>query len=165
MGVDGDDAELIEAYPRLVGLVALYVGDVHIAEDLAQEALVRLHLHPDRSSIVDVRAWLATVALNLARSWWRRRAAELRANSRSRRVDDGVGPDPADVLAVREAVLALPPRQRAVVVLRFYGGLSVAQVAAGLGMPEGTVKSATHHAIDRLRRTLGADVPEELSRA
>lgn len=157
-------------HPRLVGLVALYVGDRHVAEDIAQEALIRLHLHRDRVATESVHAWLATVAMNLARSWWRRRYAELRANRKvgaptAVSADDGA--DPADVLAVRDAVLALPPRLRAVVVLRYYAGLSVAQTAEGLGWPEGTVKSATHDAVARLRRAISDDVtmPQELSRA
>jgi DNA-directed RNA polymerase specialized sigma24 family protein len=53
------------------------------------------------------------------------------------------GPEPSDVVAVRSAVVALLPRQRAALVLRYYGGLSLAETAETLGCAEGTVKSLT----------------------
>lgn len=154
-------------HPRLVGLVALYVGDQHVAEDIAQEALVRLHLHWERVGGLDsLHAWLSTVAINLARSWWRRRYAELRANTKvAARADEPPGAEAADVLVVRQAVRALPPRQRAVVVLRFYAGLSVDETATALRCRPGTVKSLTHHAIERLRRDVDAEIVQELARA
>ena len=101
-------------------------------------------------------AWLSTVGLNLARSWWRRRYAEQRANRRMAAGgrDDAPGAEPSDVLAVRSAVAGLPERQRAALVLRYYGGLSLAETAEALGCAEGTVKSLTHKAIVRLRQSL-----------
>lgn len=151
-------------YPRLVGMLALYVGDRHRAEDLAQEALIRLHQRWGQSAPLDSpRAWLSTVALNLARSWWRRHYAELRANDRTAQLAAAVQElEPADVLAVRAAVVALPSRQRGAVVLRYYAGLSVAETATALRCREGTVKSLTHHAIQQLRQTLAVDDLEEL---
>ncbi len=59
--------------------------------------------------------------------------------------------DPADGVAIRAAVAALPERQRATIVARFYLGLSVAETAEHLGCAEGTVKAATSQALDRLR--------------
>jgi RNA polymerase sigma-70 factor (ECF subfamily) len=146
-------------------MLALFLGEQHVAEDLAQEALIRLHQRWESSGRPDSpRAWLSTVALNLARSWWRRRYAEVRANRRVQApVTTALGPDPADVLAVRTAVVALPERQRAAVVLRFYAGLSVAEAAAALRCREGTVKSLTHHAIHQLRRSLAVEDLEELA--
>lgn len=169
MGLDRVDQELTELceaeYPRLVGMLALFVGDVHRAEDLAQETLVRLHQRWGQAQRLDnPRAWLSTVALNLARSWWRRHYAEQRANSRTERGNVTTSaPETADVLAVRQAVAALPERQRGAVVLRFYAGLSVAETATALRCREGTVKSLTHHAIQTLRRTLAVDLLEELA--
>jgi RNA polymerase sigma factor (sigma-70 family) len=151
-------------YPRLVRMLALYTGDQHRAEDIAQESLIRLHQRWDSiSEIVSIRAWLSTVALNLARSWWRRQFAESRANAKdsSARQYVVIEPDQADALTVRSAVSALPDRQRAAVVLRFYAGLSVAETAAALRCREGTVKSLTHQAISNLRVRLAIDTFEE----
>jgi RNA polymerase sigma-70 factor (sigma-E family) len=144
-------------HARLVGLLALYVGDRAIAEDLAQETLVRLHQHwPRVRSMASPRAWVSTVALNLARSWWRRRYAEQRANRRHQagRSTYVVEPEPAGVLSVRTAVAALPPRQRAALVLRYYAELSVAETAEAIGCAPGTVKSLTYSAINALRIAL-----------
>jgi RNA polymerase sigma-70 factor (sigma-E family) len=140
-------------YPRLVGLLALYVGSRPTAEDLAQEALVRLYRHwPEVQTMTSPHAWLCGVGLNLSRSWWRRRYAERRALGRydAGRPTSAVE-EPADVLAVRAAVAQLPPRQRAALVLRYYGGLSVTETAAHMGCAPGTVKSLTNRAITTLR--------------
>lgn len=142
-----------ELYPRLVGMLTLYLGDRHLAEDLAQETLIRLHEHwPKVRHHPSPTAWASRVAINLAKSWWRRREAERRANRRTSDQPDRHQPDQADELAVVQAVGALPRRQRAVVVLRFYQGLSVCETAAAMSCPEGTVKSLTSQAVAALRR-------------
>ena len=165
MGDVEDDRTLADLcrdeHPRLVGLLALYVGSRPVAEDLAQEALIRLHQHwPRVRTMASPRSWLYGVALNLARSWWRRRYAEHRANRRHGQPEATTLPEPADVLAVRGAVAVLPPRQRAALVLRYYGGLSVAETAEQLACAEGTVKSLTHKAMTTLRRSLAVDREE-----
>jgi DNA-directed RNA polymerase specialized sigma24 family protein len=66
----------------------------------------------------------------------------------------------ADAVALREAVVSFPSRQRAALVLRYYGGLSVAETAENLGCAEGTVKSLTSRAIDGLRDRLDIDVSD-----
>jgi RNA polymerase sigma-70 factor (sigma-E family) len=164
-------------HPRLVGLLALYVGDRPVAEDLAQEAFVRLHQHWPRVRAMDSPGgWLTTVAMNLARSWWRRHFAHQRAQRRLASQPEGAAwaAEPADVLTVRAAVAALPERQRAALVLRYYAGLSVAETARQLHCAEGTVKSLTHNAIAALRGQLAVDElaepetqaePEELRNA
>ena len=160
--VDPALAELCRReHVRLVGLLALYVGDRGIAEDLAQETLVRLHQHWSRvQDMASPRAWISSVGLNLARSWLRRHYAEQRANRKvGFRPTEGLDPEPADVLAVRAAVAALPGRQRAALVLRYYGGLSVEETAEALGCSTGTVKSHTHRAISALRAKF--DLSEE----
>jgi DNA-directed RNA polymerase specialized sigma24 family protein len=108
------------------------------------------------------QAWLSTVGINLARSWWRRRFALQRAQRRlgpRPEFDDSAG-EPADVLAIRTAVATLPHRQRAALVLRYYAGLSIAETARQLHCAEGTVKSLTHRALATLRVTF--DVDDEL---
>jgi RNA polymerase sigma-70 factor (sigma-E family) len=161
------DPALAELYGRehvrLVGLLALYTGDRAVGEDLAQEAFLRLHQQwPRVQDMASPHAWLSSVGINLARSWWRRRYAEQRAHRRLGPARaDTPNPEPSDVVAVRSAVAALPPRQRAALVLRYYGGLSLAETAETLGCAEGTVKSLTHKAIAALRTTLDIHEPWE----
>ena len=140
---------------RLTGSLTLYLGDRLAAEELAQETLVRVVERWSTVSTMDAaEAWTYRVAFNLARSRFRRRAAERRAQARW--AERGAAPaselpDVASALAVRAAVLALPERQRAVLVARFYADLSVAQTAAALGIAPGTVKAHTHRAVQALR--------------
>ncbi|MBA2280892.1 MAG: sigma-70 family RNA polymerase sigma factor [Acidimicrobiia bacterium] len=158
--------------PRLVGSLALYLGDAGVAEELAQEALVRVWERWDRVALMErPDAWLHRTALNLARSWFQRRAAERRAHQRAGApAESSLLPDTPAAVAVRAAVAGLAPRQRAAVVARFYAGLDVAGAAVALGCSEGTVKALTHQAITRLRAAgLGhadeTDEPEEALRA
>jgi RNA polymerase sigma factor (sigma-70 family) len=141
-----------EQLPRLIGLLALHVGDRLVAEELAQETLVRVcEKWPQVRQMRDPAAWASRVALNVAGSFWRRRYAEWRANAR--RVDESVhhDRDVAETVAVREAVASLPSRQRAALLLRFYADLPVVEVAAHLGCAEGTVRSLTSQALAALR--------------
>jgi RNA polymerase sigma-70 factor, ECF subfamily len=164
-----DDGELAafcrRVFPVLVGGLTLHCGDSGVAEEMAQEALVRVW---ERWSTVgqaaSAEAWTWRVALNLATSTFRRRGAERRAYSRlGLRGDLGATPpDQADRLAVRAAVAALPERQRSVLVLRFYADLAVAEAAGVLGCAEGTVKSLTHKAVAALRTQLGDETVMEV---
>lgn len=143
-------------FPRLVGTLTLYLGGSDAAEELAQEALVRAFQRWKRVSRLDnPGGWVNHVAINLANSHWRRTAAERRARTRlaeeqsdSRETDDLVA-----VLAVRSAVARLPRRERTVVVLRHFVGLSVAEVAELLHCPEGTIKRLTHNGIQALKES------------
>ena len=153
------DAELAafcrRDYPRLVGMIGLYCGDRDLAEDIAQEALARLCNHwTDLPSEADAERWLTRVAMNLAKS-------SLRTKATRRRIIDHFGPtlaptavqtEPATALAVRAAVARLPERQRRVIILRYFCDLAVADVAAVMECPEGTVKSLTSLAVAGLRR-------------
>lgn len=140
--------------PRLVGMLSLYLGDQGVAEELAQETLARVWTNWPKVSQLDAPAgWAHRVALNLANSVFRRRAAERRARERLI-VDHNpvhLDPDGAEAVGLRRAVAALPPRQRSVVVLRFYADLSVDEVARSMACAPGTVKSLTHKAVAALR--------------
>ena len=138
------------------------------AEELAQETLARVWLRWSRVRELDeplALAWTYRVAINLTNSWLRRRMAERRARARlaARATDAPVDPDPADAVAVRRAVAALPRRQRTALVLRYYADLPVAEVAALMGCAPGTVKSLTSKALAALRRVEGLQVTEEVT--
>ena len=139
---------------RLVGAMVLSAGDHAIGEELAQEALIRTWQRwPKVGVLHSPEDWLFRVAFNLANSWHRRRAAEWRANRRSAS-GERAWSDDADresVAVVRSAVGSLPPRQRSVIVARFYLGHDVASTAVLLGCAEGTVKATTHQALANLR--------------
>ena len=135
-------------------------GDRHRAEDLVQETLLRAWRHPEaldprRGS---ARAWLFTTVRNLAIDAWRRRGARVGE------VYTGEVPEPPQVVdetdraveawTVAEALARLSPAHRDVLIECFYEGRSVAEAAARLGVPAGTVKSRTHYALRSLRLVL-----------
>jgi RNA polymerase sigma-70 factor (ECF subfamily) len=98
-------------------------------------------------------AWVAAVALNQTRSGWRRAMAERRA--RRRITESGPAAEPsADHVDVARALEGLPRRQREVAVLRYLLEMSTAEVAATLGIGEGTVKSSLARARAHLVDTL-----------
>lgn len=133
---------------RLLRSAYLLTGDLHRAEDLVQEALVKVALRWDRLRDGNPTAYARTVIVRDNISWWRRRR-ELPAETR----DDlaAVSTDPEAALVVRRALARLTPKQRAVVVLRHLDDLSVEDAAAVLGVSVGTVKSQNAAALARLR--------------
>ena len=144
-------AEFCQAqHQRLVGLLSLQVGDRHVAEELAQDVLIKVCEH--WPSLEDPTAWMHRVAINHANSWFRRRGAERRANARHHNQQvSPASPDRADAVAVREAVAQLPRRQRTALVYRYYAGFSIRETSEAMSCAEGTVKALTHQAIASLR--------------
>jgi RNA polymerase sigma-70 factor (sigma-E family) len=161
------DAEELERfcraeYPRLVGSLTLYTGNPELAPDLAQEALARACR--DWKVVVAHRspgAWVHRVAMNLAKSSFRRRVLERRVierlASRRRDADDA---DSSRALEVRSFVAGLPERQRMALVLRYWADFTVADTAEAMGCAEGTVKAHTHQAIAALRK-IAIDADDE----
>jgi RNA polymerase sigma factor (sigma-70 family) len=144
-----------ELRPRLVGSLVLFCGDRSLGEELAQEAIVRALERWDRVRYLACpEAWVFRVGFNLARSSRQRRIAEQRATQRLAARGEGHTPlpDTPTAVTVRSAVEGLPPRQRAVIIARFYAGMDIKTTAATLGCAEGTVKALSHKAMLRLRR-------------
>ena len=139
--------------PWLSRVAYLLCQDRSRAEDLVQTAITRLYVHWRRAAAADnmdgyVRAILVRVYLSDQRTAWSRRVTVTAA------IPDEVA-GVADLEAhmdLRAALSALAPRQRAVVVLRYYCDLSVDETAAVLGCSAGTVKSQTARGLDALRR-------------
>ena len=138
--------------PRLYGTAVLLTQDRALAEDLVQTSLLKAWRHWSRIDSPD--AYLRRTMVHTYASWWRRRWNGELATADPPETYVASGSDAAEQRTdLRAALARLPRRQRAVVVLRFYEDLSVAEVARELGCSEGTVKSQTSKALARL----GAD--------
>lgn len=162
-----DVAEFCRAIrPQLIGSLTLLTGDRHLAEELAQETLVRVWDRWDGIA-TSPAAYAHRTAVNAAMSWRRRLAARHRAEVRLRggSSDEDDRTDHAAALAVRAAVAALPMRQRTALVLRYYADLPVGEVARVMGCPTGTVKSLTSRAIAALRAGDLGDLEEATGHA
>ncbi len=153
-----------DAYPQLVAALGHQFGDRFLAEDLAQEALVRARQHWSRVSTMEAPVgWAFRVGCNLGTSVMRRRGAEQRAYARRQRHEHDsvhVDPDTPDRLVLHEALQQLPEAQRRAVVAKFYLGLNGPQAAAALGSSANSIRVQTHRGIARLRELLGDDVLE-----
>lgn len=138
--------------PSLLRVAYLLTGDQHLAEDLVQSALARSHQAWGRARVDNPHAYVRRTMYHLQVSWWRRRRFTESALSS----DEGaVGGDDSTLTTVRidlkKALLSLPPKQRAVVVLRFFEDQSEAETAQLLDCAVGTVKSQTAKALAKLR--------------
>lgn len=140
-----------ESYPTLLRRAFLLVGDHGHAEDLVQTALTTAY--PRWRRIREPHAYLRKVMVRTAIGWRRRRWSGEVPTANLPEVAGGL--DEIDermtTESVRRALLALPPPQRAVVVLRYFDGCSEAEIAAALGCSPGTVKSRSSRALAALR--------------
>jgi len=140
-------------------VAVLLTGDWHAAQDLVQESMVKLYrAWPKLRLDGDPDAYLRRIMVNTHRSWWR---ARWRRETPAGELPDTVIADFADGQAfaalVRQALQALPQRQRAAVVLRYCADLPEAEVADLLGCSVGTVKTHTHRGLRALRENLEED--------
>ncbi|WP_018789063.1 SigE family RNA polymerase sigma factor [Micromonospora sp. CNB394] len=137
----------------------LLAGDWATAEDLLQTALTKTYLAWKRLGGIDaIEPYARRVMVNTSTSWWRRRWHGERPTEV---LPERAGVDEIEQQLDRDALWrhlqALPARQRAVLVLRFYEDMSEAQTAALLDISPGTVKSQTSRALNTLRRRLGSE--------
>jgi len=158
---------LVERHRRDALRVAYGIADGE-ADDVTQDAFLKAYRNLERFRAGgSFRAWLLAIVANEARnrrrSFVRRGALALRVRDAS---DDGGAEDPADAAVRRarrqqlvDAVARLPDRDREVVALRYFAGLTEAEMAAGLGCAPGTVKSRLARALVRLRAELGEASP------
>jgi RNA polymerase sigma-70 factor (sigma-E family) len=142
---------------RLRRMAYLLCHDWHTADDLVAGALLKLYRGWHRAQRVE--SLDAYVRQILMRTWLDERRRPWRRESATDLLPDRAAPavPPTDESGVLDLLRALPPRRRAVLVLRFYCDLSVEETAAALGISEGTVKSQTARAIDALRAVITVD--------
>ncbi|MGN6474274.1 MAG: SigE family RNA polymerase sigma factor [Mycobacteriales bacterium] len=154
------DGFVVSAAPALLRMAVALTGDRVAAEDLLQDVLEKVYVAWPR--IDDPWPYARRALVNASTNRWR-----LRGRRPERPLDEApepLVPDQSDEHGRRDelvrAVSALPPRQRAVVVLRFLGDLSEAETAQTLGCSVGTVKSQAARALSTLRRlVVEADEP------
>ncbi len=156
----------------LVNFLFRYLGDGADAEEVFQEAFIRVYTKRERfDADRKFKTWLYTIALNLARTALKRkRSAPLVAREEDSggsqdkivlegEAPEGYSPDRSQETKelgemVRAAVTSLPRKQREVFMLFQYQGLNYAEIASILGRPVGTIKSQMHYAIAALREKL-----------
>ena len=155
------DEVMRERSPRLLAYARLLTGDDAEAQDVLQDALVRAFSRGrafDNANLAEsyVRRAIPSVFIDRLR---KRKAAE-RAHDKDAAIGgrDVFYSDRDVVMDVRAALAALPPQERACVVLRFYDDLTVPQIAAQLKLAEGTVKRYLSDASGKLTQLLGEDV-------
>ena len=141
-------------YGRLVRTLTLAAGDRELAADAVQEAFVRAHVHWRRiEGYEDPIGWVRRVAVNLLHD-------DRRRTDRKRRAIERLAAEPSSVPAPREPddldrlLASLAPQQRTAVALHYVEELSIAEVAAAMGLATGSVKSHLHDARRRLRTRL-----------
>ncbi|MGA8256085.1 MAG: SigE family RNA polymerase sigma factor [Nocardioides sp.] len=144
-------------WPSLYRRAYLLSGNHADSEDLAQQTLIKAHgawSRVSRAASPDayVRSILTNTFLSMKRPKGRR--LELLSGENPPEVASPPIEGPEDRLALWPHVHALPPRQRAVVVLRYYEQLSEAEIADALGCSRGNVKSTAHRALQNLRSAL-----------
>jgi RNA polymerase sigma-70 factor, ECF subfamily len=160
-----DDAEetigllyRLHSGPLFSYLVRLALGDHRLAEDILQETLLRawLHLQQHPTDAAEFRPWLYTVARRILVDILRARRARppelMVTDLTSLATSDNDIERLIAGLTVRDALMALRPEQRTVLVELYYRGRTPQEVATALGIPLGTVKSRTYYALRALRQ-------------
>jgi RNA polymerase sigma-70 factor (ECF subfamily) len=170
----GDERALAEVFDTLGSAVHAtarqVLGDDAAAQDVVQDVFVELWCHPHRydEALGTLRTYLNLCARHRAydvlRSDLRRAGREVRRErlvppERQRSPGEAVA-DSQTASVVRDAVRSLPPDQRVVVEMAYYGGLSYRDVARAVGIPEGTAKSRVRLALAKLESILDRQLLE-----
>ncbi len=172
--MDAEESFLAYVRERVAALsriAFLLTGDRHLAEDLVQETLLRVVGRWARIAAGgDPDAYVRrTLYHQHVTAWRRHRGRTVHLEGQPGRPPDPAGPDEAgavtDSVAVRAALATLAPKQRAVIVLRYFEDLTEAQAADVLGCRVGTVKSQTRDALARLRAVAPGLLSETAERA
>jgi RNA polymerase sigma-70 factor (sigma-E family) len=150
--VDEEFASYVRARQhRLLRAAYLVCGDAQLAEDLLQGAFVKLALRWDRLRTENPDAYVRRILYRDAVSAWRRTRRESIAEVLPETLSGDHSTAVGDRLDVERALATLTPRQRAVVVLRYFEDRTEVDTADVLGVSVGTVKSQTHAALARMR--------------
>ena len=139
----------------------LMVGDVGLAQDLVQEALTKTYVAwPKLRDPANADAYTRKAITTTAITWFRRKswAGERATGVLPERSGGGHADEVAVRTSLMQALGQLPPRQRAVIVLRYYEDLTEAQAAAVLGCAVGTVKSQASAGLAKLRSLMGDEL-------
>jgi RNA polymerase sigma-70 factor (sigma-E family) len=152
-------------HAELVRLAVLLVHDQPTAEDVVQDVFARIHASRAAGRPGEELAYIRASVLNACRSVLRRRRVARRATRFHDVLSDHSASASAEAEAIRDedrrqvlaALAALPARRREVLILRYYLGLSQAEIASTLGVSQGTVKSAAARGIAALARALGEE--------
>jgi RNA polymerase sigma-70 factor (sigma-E family) len=150
--------------PRLVRSVSLVTGEPVLAEDSVAEAFARAWSRwPEVSAHPRPAAWVMRVALNEARSRFRRRGVERRKAALIARPEVTYDPQPQVDRHLGDALRELPRNERTLIALRYVADLSQAEIANVLGVPPGTVASGLSRARHKLGAALGSAYKKELT--
>ncbi|GAB2503614.1 sigma-70 family RNA polymerase sigma factor [Nocardiopsis aegyptia] len=144
----------------VLAYTARLTGDRSASEDVTQETFIRAWRNPDVlvNSKGSVRGWLLTVARNIVVDRARARQArpaEVAPVPGTEPPQDDHADSVVDSIVVMDALDSLSPDHRAVLVEVYFRKRSVAEAARVLGVPPGTVKSRSYHALQALRRRFG----------
>ena len=158
--VDTFEAVFEAQHTRLLRIAGLLTGDSVLAEEVVAEAFAKVFGRWRRGRIDDVGAYLRRAVINEVNGLYRKRGRALAVTA----LDGDASPDPwrrvDDRDALARALGRLNPLQRAVLVLRYFDDLSVADTARVLDVPVGTVKSSVARGLERLRPLLIEEDPD-----
>ena len=143
------------SYGSMLGLARTVLADDAGAEEVVQEAFARCYVKWDRIESADPLPYVRSSVLNLCRSRFRRKDPLLRPALDAPSAEDDAS-ESSRRRRIQRALAVLPTRQREVVALRYFGGLSTDETAATLDIAAGTVKVHLHRAV----RALAAELEE-----
>ena len=142
-------------------ICCVYLRDLSAAEDAAQETFIKAYDHIEPllgDEIMNERAWLSRIAINTCKDMLR--SSWMRHIDRRKAIEElplCVYPGHEDSLAITQAIAALPVKLKEIVLLHYYQGLGIAEIAQLLGLPEGTISSR----LSRARKKLEILLKEE----